>query len=143
MKKMAKSMLLLMVMAVLVFALTGCDKNAKKEESKDTLVATKTQSDDYFGEYKEIIEITFKEDKAETIEMAMEFASEETAKGIASIFSLAGSEETKGIETRQDGTKFIMTMNATAYAEQQGIDESQLSKEYLKTSLEEDGYEIK
>lgn len=144
MKKTAKSVLLIMLMAVLVFALTGCGskKDDKKDEKKDTLVATKTESDDYFGEYKEIVEISFKDDKAEIITMTMDFASEETAKGIASIFSLAGSEGTEGIETKQDGTKFIMTMNAKAYAEQEGIEDSKLTRDYLTNSLKEDGYEI-
>ncbi len=145
MKKTAKSVMLVMLMAVLVFTLTGCgSKKEDKEENKgDTLVATRAQNDDYFGEYKEIIEITFKDDKAETIVMTMDFASEETAQGIAAIFSLAGSEGTEGMQTKQEGTKFIMTMNAAAYADQEGIEEGQLSKEYLKKSLEDEGYEVK
>lgn len=146
MKKTAKSILLVMLMAVLVFALTGCGSNndSKEEEKKaNTLVATKAESDDYFGDYTEIIEITFKDDKAETITMTMDFDSEETAEGLAAIFSLASSEDMEGIETKQEGTKFMMIMNAAAYAEQEGIDETQLSREYLEQSLKDEGYEIK
>lgn len=143
MKKTAKGLLLIVFITILVFTLTGCgSKNNKKEDNKDTLVATKNESDDYFGEYKQIVEITFKDEKAETIVMTYDFDNEETAKGIASIFSLAGSEDLQGIETKQDGNKFIMTMNAQAYAEQQNIEEENLSKEYLKDALEKDGYEI-
>ena len=60
MKKTAKSILLVMVMAVLLLALTGCGENKK-------LVATKDGEDNFFGKYKETIEITFKDKKADKI----------------------------------------------------------------------------
>ena len=144
MKKTAKSVLLVMLMAVLVFALTGCKNDKKKEEvKKDTIVGTREQNDDYFGTYTEEIEIEFKEDKAETITMSMIFDSEETAKSLAAIFALASTETTGKMETKQEGNKFMMVMNAAAYAEQEGIESEQLYKEYLKTSLENEGYTIK
>ena len=144
MKKTAKSILLVMRMAVLVFALTEYEnKNDKKEENKDIIVGTREQNDDYFGKYTEEMEIEFKEDKAEKITISMIFESEETAKGLAAVFSLASTETTGKMETKQEGNKFMMTMNAAAYAEQEGIEAEQLSKEYLKKVLEDEGYTIK
>lgn len=144
MKKTAKSILIVMFIATMVFALTGCgSKKDKKEENKDTLVATKTESDTYFGEYKQIVEVTFKEDKADTVVMTMEFDKEDTAKGIASIFALAQNEDMQGIETRQEGTKFIMTMNAATYAQQENIDADKLTRDALKQSFTENGFEVK
>ncbi len=146
MKKTAKSILLVMLMAVLVFALTGCgNKNDKKkeEEKKDTIVGTREQNDDYFGNYTEEIEIEFKEDKADKITMSMIFDSEETAKGLAAIFALTSSETEGKMEIKQEGNKFMMIMDAAAYAEQEGIESEQLSKENLKKSLEDEGYTIK
>lgn len=147
MKKTAKSILLVMLMAVLVFALTGCGnskKDNKEEEKSDKLVATRTQSDDTsIGNYTEIIEVSFKDEKPETVTMIMEFESEETAKGVAAIFGLASSEELKGIETKQEGNRFMMIMDAKEYASQEGMEEEKLTKEELKKALEEEGYEVK
>ena len=143
MKKTAKVLLLLMFIAVLVCTLTGCgNKNKENDNKQDKLVATKTETDSYFGEYKQTMEISFKDEKAETIIITYDFASEETAKGITSMFSLAGSEQLQGVDLKQDGTKFIMTFNAKAYAEQQKLDEANLSREYFKSNLENNGYEI-
>ena len=155
MKKTAKSVLLMILMAVLMFALTGCgNESGKKDDDKkeasnggssaNKLVATKDATDEFFGEHKEIIEVTFdSNDKAEKIEFAYEFPDEEKAKGIASLFALASSsEEFEGIETRQEGKRFIMSMNPKAFAEQQDYDEEELSRESLKTTLESEGYTV-
>ena len=134
MKKTVKSVLLMLVMAVMLFALTGCGGNK--------LVATRDVSeDDTFGNYKETIEVTFKDDKADKITMTMEFEDKEKAEAIASVYKLAG-DELEGVETEQKGKKFIMTMSAEAFANEEGFDES-LSKDDLKKALEEEGYEVK
>ena len=137
MKRTAKSVLLVMLLAVVLFALTGCMGNK--------LVATKTTEDSFFGKYEETVEIKFKKDKADTITMTMEFEEEEKAKSVAALFDLADSEELEGMEVEQKGKKVIMTMDAKAFSEQQGIDDNDdsLSKDSLKKSLEEDGYKVK
>ena len=71
MKKTIKSSLLLIVMAVILFALTGC-ANSK-------LVATKSNNEAGM-KYEEKIEVTFKNKLAKKFKMTMEFEDESTAK---------------------------------------------------------------
>jgi uncharacterized lipoprotein YehR (DUF1307 family) len=144
MKKTARGLLLAIFIAVLAFTLAGCgNKNKNEEEHKaSTIVATKIESDSYFGEYKETMDIRFMDNIAETICITYDFANEETAKGITSLFSLAGPEQLQGIEINQNGTKCIMTLNSKTYAEQHNIEEGSLSREYFLTTLGEGGYEI-
>lgn len=144
MKKTARGLLLTMFIAVLVFTLAGCgNKNKKEEEHQSSkIVATKTETDAYFGEYKQTMEIHFMDNIAEKIIITHDFANEETAKGITSMFSLAGPEQLQGIDARQEGTRFIMSIDAKTYAEQQNIEEGNLSREYFLTTLGNDGYEI-
>ena len=137
MKKTAKSILLVMIMAVTLFALTGC--GGKK------LVATKSNEDDFFGKYEETIEVTFKNDKADKITITMEFEDEDKAEGIASLYKLSSSEDLEGVEVESKGKKLIMTMDAKAFAEQEGMEDNDdsLSRDSIKKSLEEDGYKVK
>ena len=127
MKKSILSSILLIVMAVMLFALTGC-ANSK-------LVATKT-NDDAGMKYEEKIEIKFKKKIASEVKMTMTFDDEETAKTLAKYL---GDEE--GV--KQEGKKIIWTMNVEDYAKQEGVEKDKLTRDYLKTELEKDGYKVK
>lgn len=127
MKKSILSSILLIVMAVMLFALTGC-ANSK-------LVATKT-NDDAGMKYEEKIEIKFKKKIASEVKMTMTFDDEETAKTLAKYL---GDED--GV--KQEGKKIIWTMNVEDYAKQEGVEKDKLTRDYLKTELEKDGYKVK
>lgn len=129
MKKLLKSSLLLTVLAIFLFALTGCGGNK--------LVATKTEEDSYLGKYEEKIEIKFKKGIASEVTLTMEFEDEDTAKEIMELYSSFGSEE----DMEQKGKKIIMKMDVKDIAGSE--DEDKLTKEYLKEQLEEEGYTVK
>lgn len=139
MKKAAKSAALLLVMGMVLVLLTGCGSNK--------LVATKTTEDDQIGTYKEEVVMTFENDKVTNIEMSMEFDKEETAAAMYSVFnmglSMSEDESTQGMEAKQDGKKLIITMDAKAYAESEGISDEDMTKDAMKAALEEDGYTVK
>ena len=135
MKKSVKSLLLLSIMTILLLALTGCGKNK--------LVATKSsEENDIFGKYEEKLEISFKDDKANKIVWTLEFEEEDNAKTLAELFEEYKSEM-EGLEVEQKDKKVILTMNSDAFAKQEGLDDNSLSREEIKKSLEEDGYEVK
>ena len=127
MKKTIKSSLLLIVMAVILFALTGC-ANSK-------LVATKSNSESGM-KYEEKIEITFKNKLANKFKMTMEFEDESTAKMLAEYL-----KDEEGF--KQDGKKIIYEMNVEEYAKQEGVKKEELTRDYLKKELEKDGYKVK
>ena len=139
MKKTLKGLVLLVLMVLIVISLTGC--------GSDKLVATKTSEDDTMGKYEETITVTFKKDKVETIKMEMEFEKEEIAQTMSGLFSLGmqsmDESETKGFEVKQDGKKLVISMDAAAYAESEGVSDEEMTKESLKKSLEESGYTVK
>ena len=139
MKKTLKGLVLLVLMGLIVISLTGC--------GSDKLVATKTSEDDTMGKYEETITVTFKKDKVETIKMEMEFEKEEIAQTMSGLFSLGmqsmDESETKGFEVKQDGKKLVISMDAAAYAESEGVSDEEMTKESLKKSLEESGYTVK
>ena len=127
MKKTIKSSLLLIVMAVILFALTGC-ANSK-------LVATKSNSEGGM-KYEEKIEITFKNKLANKFKMTMEFEDESTAKMLGEYL-----KDEEGF--KQDGKKIIYEMNVEEYAKQEGVKKEELTRDYLKKELEKDGYKVK
>ena len=129
MKKTAKSILLVAIMAILLLALTGC--------GGDKLVATKSSD-----EYDEKLEISFKDDKIEEIVWTMEFSEEEDAESFVKIFNELG-DEMEGMEVEQNGKKVVLTVDAETFAELEGYDNESISKDEIKKSLEEDGYEVK
>lgn len=138
MKKVAKSVALLLVMGMILVLLAGCGSNK--------LVATKTTEDDMVGSYKEEVVMTFEKDKVTNIEMSMEFDKEETATAMYSMFNMGLSmseEKIEGMEAKQDGKKFIMTMDAKAYAESEGVSDEEMTKDAMKAALEADGYTVK
>mgnify|MGYP004479203977 FL=1 len=133
MKKTAKSLLLVMVMAVLLLGLTGCGENKK-------LVATKEDEDSTFGKYKETIEITFKDKKADKIVMTRELEDDKISEFKDYIDYLNTDDSVK---YEIDGNKLIITMDAKAYAESEDVSDEDLSRKSLKEELEDDGYKVK
>lgn len=140
MKKTFKIGALLIVMAILLVLLTGC--------GADKIVATKTTEDQGMGlgKYEETVEIEFKNDKVNEIKMICEFEKKEAAESMAAIFNLGASmagEELEGFSVEQTGKKVIIKMDAKMFAEQEGMQADEMTKEALKKSLEEDGYTVK
>ena len=117
MKKTAKSILLVMLMAILLLALTGCGENKK-------LTATKDGEDDFFGKYKETIVITFKDKKADKIVMTRELEDEEVAKSISGLLEYLNTDE--GMKFEVDGNKVTITFDPQAFADEEGLDEDDL-----------------
>lgn len=135
MKKIATSALLLIVMGIMLFALTGCGNK---------LVATKTQTDSTFGDYEERIEVSFKNNKANKVTYTMKFKEEDKAKKAESLLSaglaLSGQDDLK---VERKGKKVIMKMDGDLFASQEGMDKDSLTKEKIKESLEKEGYKVK
>ena len=136
MKKLVKGSLLLMVVAMILMALTGCGKNK--------LIATKSNSADssLLGAYDEKIEVTFKNDKADKIVWTMEFEDENKAKSAAGLYQMASSE-IEGLEVKQDGKKVVLNMSVKAFADSADMKDEDLSKDAFKKALEEQGYTVK
>ncbi|MCR5146235.1 MAG: hypothetical protein K6B70_02675 [Clostridia bacterium] len=136
MKKLVKGSLLLMVVAMMLMALTGCGKNK--------LVATKSNSADnsLLGAYDEKIEVTFKNDKADKIVWTLEFKDESKAKSAAGLYNMASSE-IEGLEVKQDGKKVILNMSVKAFANTADMKDEDLSRDAFKKALEEQGYTVK
>ena len=138
MKKTLKALVLALVIGLVVISLTGCGGNK--------LVATKTVEDEMQGNYKERVEITFKKDKVEAMEMTMEYDKEETAQAMYGIlsFGLSMSEngELEGMKFKQDGKKIIMNLDASAYEKLKGTS-ADMSKAEFKEALKKDGYKVK
>lgn len=139
MKKTLKSITLLIIMGVALVLLTGC--------GGDKLVATKTTEDSLMGNYEEQVVVTFKDDVVEKVEMSMEFDSEETAEGMYGLYnmgvSMSEDESLAGFDVKLSGKKLVITMDASAYAAEEGMSKEEMSKEAIKTSLEESGYTVK
>lgn len=128
MKKVIKSVALLSIMIMAVAFLAGCGNK---------LVATKTTDDEYMGKYDEKIEIKFKNDKADEVKMTYTFDNEDSAKSLASMYSLLGGDE---IKVDQKGKSVVMTMSAEDFG---GTGEDAMTKDEIKASLEEQGYTVK
>lgn len=138
MKKTMKILALTLIMGAMLILLTGCGNNK--------LVATKTTESEY-GDYKETVTVTFKDDKVESFEMVMEFEDEETASSMSGIFNLAVSMDESGqldgMEVEQDGKKLTIKMDAEAYATAEEMSGEELTREKMEESLKEQGYTIK
>ena len=137
MKKTVKITLLLALMAILVFALAGC--------GGDKLVATKSDED---GDEK--VEITFKDDVVSEVKMTYTFKDEENAKQMKDMYDMItamggeeGSEALKGMDIKLDGKKVTITMDAKAFAESEGSEINELTKDSIRKELEEAGYTVK
>lgn len=135
MKKTVKSVFLFVVMAVMLLALTGCGENKK-------LVATKDGEEAGFGKYKETVEITFKDKKADKITMTRELEDQDKADTIAKALETLGSDAFDGMDVKVEGKKVIMTLTAKDFLGSSVKDED-LSRESIKKELEDDGYKVK
>lgn len=139
MNKTIKALLMVAVIIVALFALTGCG---------DKLVATKTTEEEGLtGEvvkYEEKIEIKFKDDKVNSVKMTFKFEDKEQAETMKSMFDLmtAMMDEDLAMEVKQSGKKLTIELDAEAYSEMSG-EETNMSKDDIKKSLEEDGYKVK
>ncbi len=145
MKKAIKISAILAIIAMLMLALTGCGKDESKNKSSnnDNLVATKSGEDSFFGKYEETVEISFKDNKADKIVMTRELEDEEKAESISSVFEYLDESEMEGMKVERDGKKIIITLEPKTFAEQESLNDEDLSRDSLKKELEEDGYEIK
>ena len=145
MKKAIKISAILAIIAMLMLALTGCGKDESKNKSSnnDNLVATKNGEDSFFGKYEETVEISFKDNKADKIVMTRELEDEEKAESISSVFEYLDESEMEGMKVERDGKKIIITLEPKTFAEQESLNDEDLSRDSLKKELEEDGYEIK
>lgn len=140
MKKVLKSVALLLIIGMVLVLLTGC--------GGDKLIATKTTEDDSMGlgKYEEKIEVKFKDDKVSEMTMTAEFEKEESAKSMAAIFNLGATmseEEMEGFKVEQEGKKVVIKMDAKTFAKQEDLSDEEMTKEAIKKSLEEDGYTVK
>lgn len=139
MNKTIKALLMVAVIIVALFALTGCG---------DKLVATKTTEEEGLtGEvvkYEEKIEIKFKDDKVNSVKMTFKFEDKEQAETMKSMFDLMAAmmDEDLEMEVKQSGKKLTIELDAEAYSEMSG-EEANMSKDDIKKSLEEDGYKVK
>ena len=160
MKKTLKILLLVALLIGTLVLLTGCgkDNNAKTEAGNaDKLIATKTtQSEDMEGNeitYEENVEVSFKNDKVDTVKMTYIFDNEETANQyvaaynaifeFAKAFQEEGEEELNLPEFKQDGNKATMELNAAEYEEFSESEDEEMTKEAIRKSLEEEGYTVK
>lgn len=135
MKKTLKGVFLFVVMAVMLLAMTGCGENNK-------LVATKEGEESGFGKYKETIEVTFKDKKADQITMTRELEDQDKADSISKALEYLGADAFNGMDVKVDGKKVIMTLNAKDFLGDDVKDED-LSRDSIKKELEDDGYKVK
>lgn len=127
MKKLLKGAIIVALMLVMVVALTGCGNK---------LVATKTSNENGV-EMTEKHEIKFKGDKLDTIKMTYEFSDEASASMMGGFMKLAFPE------TEIDGKKVVMNLSAEDYASEMMGSEEELTKDAIKSMLEEEGYTVK
>ena len=128
MKKTLKLLAIVAFMLVMLLSLTGC--------GGDKLVATKT-IEQMGMKYEEKIELSFKNDKVNSMKATMTFDDKETAEEMKALL-----ETTMGTEVEQKGKKLIMKVDAEAYAAGAIVD-ADMNIEELKEWLEEDGYKVK
>ena len=128
MKKALKVSIIAALMLIMVVALTGC--------GGDKLVATKTSTEDGV-EMKEKYEMTFKDDKLDSIKMTYEFSDESSAAMMGAFMKLAFPD------AKIEGKKVTMTLNAEQYAEMGEVSSEAMTKEAIKKQLEEEGYTVK
>ena len=161
MKKFLSLILVILLLSGLLL-FTGCENNDNNDGEKSSstvtdtnkidnkeknaitdsnnLVATKYAEDDFFGKYKETIVITFKNKQATMIVMTREIEDEEIAKSINSYIDELNQDS--GMKFEVDGTNIIITLDQKAFADEEGLKESDLTIESLQKELEYDGYTI-
>ena len=138
MKKTTKLVALLAILLAFSFVLVGC--------GGDKVVATKESSDSMMGDYKETIEISFKDEKPASVEMSMEFDSKDKAETMYSLYELGmsmTSEET-AYKCKQKGKSIVIEYsNIEAFDEENYSNLADMTKDEIIESLEEEGYTVK
>lgn len=146
MKKVVKSSLLAIFIAIILIALTGCGKdnsNNSNSKNQDKIVATQSITDDTLGTtYEQKMEITFKNDKVDKAIGTIECKDEKEATGMYGLYMMASSEH-DDMEVKQDGKKVIITMGAESFAEEADLDVDNMSRDDIIKYLEDEGYTIK
>lgn len=141
MNKTLKVILVILLMLVALFILTGCGNK---------LVATKTSEEEGLdGEKMKIeekIEVSFKGNKVNTVKKTYTFEKEEDVESMKAMYELMkafGGEDLK-IDVEQTGKKLVIDLDSKAYAEiVANSNEAEMTKKEIKRSLEEDGYKVK
>ncbi len=137
MKKFLKGLVLVGLMLVMLFALTGCGNK---------LVATKEEEEDGM-KYKERTEFTFKKDEVTKIKITYKMENADDAKKMESTMHAAFammdsfSDEDVDYEITRKGKKVTMKVEGEAtklISESLGD-----NKEEIKESLEEQDYKVK
>ena len=116
------------------------------EKSTDkVLVATKKASDSTFGEYNQTLQITFEDDKASKIDVILELKDDSMIKTYATALQSASKSNSQfdGVTISTQDNKLIMSMEASKFLSEEDIDTDSLTRDAVKTALEEDGYTIK
>lgn len=134
MKKVLKNSLILAILAMILFALTGCggDKLVGKKEGSDGL--------------EQSMELHFKDDKIDKMVMSMEAPSKKEAK--EAVKQAKESNALKDAKVKASGKKVVITMTVKQFVDYMGgfiseDDMKALSKDEWKEFLESQGYEVK
>lgn len=128
MKNLLKVTSLLAVLAILLFALTGCGGNK--------LVGT-MEKDDYTSK----VEASFNsKDKLTKLVITYKYNSTSDAKDAYKEWK---DEDAEGYKVKRSGKKITVTVKAKDFAEQTGADEDELTKENMEKLIEYMGYELK
>ncbi len=143
--KKIKSIVCILMMFMMVCTLTGCgddkkDSKDSKKTSEDVLIATKSDNTSGLGDYKETIEITFKDGKADSVKEMMEFGDESTAKYAGSIMQMTASS-LEGMNVEQEGNVITVKMEAETFLNGLG-DNEDLSREAIEKNLQNSGFTI-
>lgn len=153
MKKTIRNIFILLAMVVLLVTLAGCNNDEKSDKKKDNdkeivatkddnkLVGTKSGEEEFFGKFEETIEITFEDNKANSIVMTRELEDEETVETVKGVLPYLNDEEGMKFEVKDN--KVIITFDPQAYAEEEGLSVDELTKEAFEKELKDNGYTIK
>jgi len=147
MKKVLKSAILLSILLTMVFTMTGCGKDKKKEEEPEgeKIIATRTVKDDgqfvsIGGDYEETVEIKFVNGKFYKAVWKFSCSEEQTAKTISSMYQLSKMEYS-GMSVKEDGKDVTVTFDEEAFAGV--IGKENLTKENVIEYLKYSNYTIK
>lgn len=105
------------------------------------ITAKKPTEDSTLGKYTEIIKIGFKDNKIVSVKLGMEFDDEKTASSLITALKLSG-EQIDGFDFTQEGKQIVVHMDAETFKNQEGLSDSDLSKDALKKALEKEGYTV-
>lgn len=133
MNKNLKIAVLMVIMACMLMLLTACG-NKLTAEREMTL-----EKDGMEG--KVTIEVTFKDDKAETMEEIMEYKDEETAENTYSLLkTIMDISEDSNLKLNQTGNKIILSTSGEGKLFE---DSEAQTKQEVKEYLESEGFKVK